>query len=48
MTSPANAFASGDGLLVLEPGESLATAWGILPGWSEPRQKWRVPLRPAG
>jgi aldose 1-epimerase len=32
MTSPANTFASGDGLLVLEPGESLTTAWGIQPG----------------
>ena len=32
MTSPANAFASGDALIVLEPGESLTTAWGIQPG----------------
>ena len=29
MTCAANAFASGDGLLVLAPGESLTTRWGV-------------------
>ncbi|MBV9465259.1 MAG: hypothetical protein JO169_04010, partial [Solirubrobacterales bacterium] len=29
MTCPPNAFASGDGVRVLEPGESLAGSWGI-------------------
>jgi len=29
MTCPANAFASGDGLLVLAPGDSVAHTWGI-------------------
>jgi aldose 1-epimerase len=31
MTCAPNAFASGDGLIVLEPGESHAAAWGISP-----------------
>jgi aldose 1-epimerase len=31
MTSAPNAFASGDGLVLLEPGESHAAAWGITP-----------------
>jgi aldose 1-epimerase len=29
MTCPANAFASGDGLLTLAPGDSVTHAWGI-------------------
>ena len=29
MTCAPNAFASGDGLRVLEPGESFSAAWGI-------------------
>jgi aldose 1-epimerase len=29
MTCPANAFASGEGLLVLEPGETRQCAWGL-------------------
>ena len=29
MTAPANALASGEGLRVLEPGESLSLRWGI-------------------
>jgi aldose 1-epimerase len=32
MTCAPNAFASGDGLRVLEPGESFSAAWGIAPG----------------
>jgi aldose 1-epimerase len=32
MTCAPNAFASGDGLVVLEPGESHTAAWGIAPG----------------
>jgi aldose 1-epimerase len=32
MTCPPNAFASGEGVIVLEPGHSLTTAWGIEPG----------------
>jgi aldose 1-epimerase len=32
MTCAPNAFASGDGLVVLEPGESHTAAWGISPG----------------
>jgi aldose 1-epimerase len=32
MTCPANAFRSRVGLVVLEPGESFAGAWGIQPG----------------
>jgi len=31
MTCAPNAFASGDGLVVLEPGEEHAAAWGITP-----------------
>jgi len=31
MTCAPNAFASGDGLVVLEPGETHAAAWGITP-----------------
>ena len=31
MTCAPNAFASGDGLIVLEPGETHAAAWGITP-----------------
>ena len=31
MTCPANAFRSGVGLIVLEPGESFAGAWGVRP-----------------
>ena len=31
MTCAPNAFASGDGLIVLEPGEAHAAAWGITP-----------------
>jgi aldose 1-epimerase len=29
MTCPPNAFRSGEGVLVLEPGESTRTEWGI-------------------
>jgi aldose 1-epimerase len=32
MTGAPNTFRSGDGLVVLGPGESLSTAWGIQPG----------------
>jgi aldose 1-epimerase len=32
MTCAPNAFASGEGLRVLEPGESFSAAWGIAPG----------------
>lgn len=32
MTCPPDAFRSGDGLLVLEPGETVSTSWGISPG----------------
>ncbi|MGZ4234055.1 MAG: aldose 1-epimerase family protein [Solirubrobacteraceae bacterium] len=31
MTCAPNAFQSGDGLIILEPGESFAAAWGIEP-----------------
>ena len=31
MSCPANAFNSGDGLLVLEPGQSWSGEWGIAP-----------------
>ncbi len=31
MTCPPNAFGSGDGLIVLEPGRSITSAWGIAP-----------------
>jgi aldose 1-epimerase len=31
-TCPANAFNSGEGLRVLEPGESFSGSWGISPG----------------
>jgi aldose 1-epimerase len=30
MTCAPNAFRSGDGLIVLQPGESTSAAWGIL------------------
>ncbi len=29
MTCPPNAFASGDGLCRLQPGESVTTTWGV-------------------
>ena len=29
MTCPANAFNSGEGLLVLEPGQSFVASWGV-------------------
>lgn len=29
MTAPANALASGEGLVVLEPGASLTLRWGV-------------------
>jgi aldose 1-epimerase len=29
MTCPANAFRSGDGLLVLEPGQAFEANWGL-------------------
>jgi aldose 1-epimerase len=32
MTCPPNAFRSGDHLIRLEPGASVTTAWGIVPG----------------
>jgi aldose 1-epimerase len=32
MTCPPDAFNSGDGLLVLEPGREFAASWGITPG----------------
>lgn len=32
MTCPPNAFHSGDGLIRLEPGQSVTTSWGIGPG----------------
>jgi aldose 1-epimerase len=35
MTCAPNAFVSGDGLVLLEPGESHAAAWGISPGSGE-------------
>jgi aldose 1-epimerase len=31
MTCPANAFNSGDGLMVLEPGQSWSGLWGLRP-----------------
>jgi aldose 1-epimerase len=31
MTCAPNAFRSGDGLVTLEPGESIASSWGIVP-----------------
>jgi aldose 1-epimerase len=31
MTCAPNAFRSGEGLLVIEPGQSLSSAWGLLP-----------------
>jgi aldose 1-epimerase len=31
MTCPPNAFRSGEGVLVLEPGQSASAAWGIQP-----------------
>jgi aldose 1-epimerase len=32
MTCPPNAFGTGEALIRLEPGESVATAWGMSPG----------------
>ena len=32
MTCPPNAFATGEGVKVLEPGEAWTTTWGITPG----------------
>ena len=29
MTSPPNAFQSGDGLIRLEPGETFSASWGV-------------------
>jgi aldose 1-epimerase len=31
MTCPPNAFRTGDALIRLEPGESIASTWGIEP-----------------
>jgi aldose 1-epimerase len=31
MTCPADAFNSGDGLIVLEPGQSWSGTWGLMP-----------------
>ena len=31
MTCAPNAFASGDGLITLAPGESVVSSWGIAP-----------------
>lgn len=31
MTCAPNAFASGDGLIILAPGESVTSRWGIAP-----------------
>ena len=31
MTCPPNAFRSGDGLIVLDPGQSWSGSWGITP-----------------
>jgi len=35
MTCPANAFVTGDGLLTLDPGDSVTHTWGIhvIDGW---------------
>jgi aldose 1-epimerase len=35
LTCPPNAFRSGEGLLVLEPGESATGSWGIATDWEE-------------
>lgn len=32
MTCAPNAFVSGEGLRILEPGESWTTSWGVGPG----------------
>jgi aldose 1-epimerase len=32
MTCAPDAFSSGDGLIRLEPGESVSASWGIQPG----------------
>jgi aldose 1-epimerase len=32
MTCPPDAFNSGDGVVVLEPGQEFAAPWGITPG----------------
>jgi aldose 1-epimerase len=32
MTCAPNAFRSGDGLIILQPGDSWSGSWGILPG----------------
>lgn len=39
MTAPPNAFQSGDGLRVLQPGETFTSEWGI--ELAEPTQKYR-------
>ena len=31
MTCPPNAFRSGEGLVVLEPGQSFSAEWGLSP-----------------
>jgi aldose 1-epimerase len=38
MTCPPDAFNSGDGLLVLGPGQEFAAPWGITPGASPPSE----------
>lgn len=32
MTGAPDAFNSGDGLIVLQPGETTVAAWGVIPG----------------
>jgi aldose 1-epimerase len=44
MTCPANAFRTGEGLIRLEPGESLTSAWGIAPTSSRLGARPDVPL----
>lgn len=33
LSCPANAFASGEGLVVLEPGQTWSGEWGVRPSW---------------
>jgi aldose 1-epimerase len=36
MTCAVNAFRTGEGLIRLEPGESVTSVWGIAPGAGNP------------
>ncbi len=47
MTCPPNAFRSGEGVIVLEPGETFMGTWGIEPSWRPTRTRPAARSRPS-